>query len=91
MSNRVTAALIPPMFRRQLLDNNWVYKAVVVANDPQMSILVVIYNNYIFSEGPAVDMSNPCLACISKILDIFKLILPDLIELEKESKLLEIV
>jgi len=89
MTNYHVAKLIPANFRAQLLRDNIIYKAVVAPGDPHMTILVIIYQNYIFNEGEPVDMSNPCLKCIDKVLSIFKDLLPELITLEKESKLLE--
>jgi hypothetical protein len=89
MTNYQTAKLIPTEFRTQIVDDNVIYKAVVAPDDVQMNILVILYQNYIFTEGELVDMSNPCLACLSKILDIFKLLLPEFLLLEKDRKLLE--
>ena len=89
MSNYLAAKRIPPSFRKQLLDENTIYKAVPAAGDVQMGILVILYNNYIFTEGEPINMDNPCLACLGKILDIFKLqLLPEFLNLEKELKLL---
>lgn len=86
--NYIAAKRIPQQFRQQLLSENVIYKAVPGAGDVQMGILVIIYNNYIFTEGEPIKMDNPCLACLGKVLDIFKLLEPELIALEKESKLL---
>lgn len=91
MSNYAAAKTIPPDFRKMLLDGNVIYKALAAAGDIQMNILVIIYNNYIFTEGEPIDMSNPCLTCLGKILDIFRLLQPELVNLEKENKLLQTI
>lgn len=92
MSNaRETAKLIPRQFRKELLEDNVIYKAIVKHGDTHMQILVIIYENYIFNEGKPIDMNNPCLKCLGKILEVFNLILPELINLEKESKLLDVI
>lgn len=90
MSNNLAVAKsIPPEFRRQLLNDNIIYKAVVTPGDTHMAILIIIYRTYIFSEEPPIDINNPCLKCLAKILEVFRVIQPELVTLEKESKLLE--
>lgn len=91
MSNYLAAKQIPSKFRQQILNDNIIYKAVPAAGDNQMKVLVILYNTYIFTEGEPINMDNPCLACLGKILDIFKALEPELVTLEKENVLLQTV
>lgn len=83
------AKQIPAQFRKQLLDGNAIYKAVAQGGDAHMSMLVIIWQNYINTGAAPIDMTNPCLKCLTEILDKFKILEPELIKLEKEKNLLE--
>lgn len=87
-NNLLVAKQIPAEFRRQLLNDNIIYKAVADTGDGHMAILIIIYRTYIFTDEPPIDINNPCLKCLAKILKIFQTIQPELVILEKESKLL---
>lgn len=89
MSNYLAAKQIPVKFRKKLLEENIIYKAIPAAGDIQMSVLVILYNTYIFTESEPIAMDNPCLACLGKVLDIFKLLEPELVTLEKELKMMQ--
>lgn len=83
------ASKIPYKYRKQLLDGNVIYKAIADANDVQMRILIIIYENYVFPEGEKIDLKSPCLICLNNILNQFKNLEQYLVILERESKLLD--
>ena len=83
------ASKIPYKYRKQLLDGNVIYKAIADANDVQMRILIIIYENYVFPEGEKIDLKSPCFICLNNILNQFKNLEQYLVILERESKLLD--
>jgi hypothetical protein len=88
MTIRQIAAQLPPKFRKHLVDENIIYKAVAQPYDTHMKVLVVYYENYIFREGEKIDMTNPCMLCLGHVLEQFRILEPALIELEREANLL---
>lgn len=91
MTIKDVAALIPDKFRKQILDDNVIYKAVAKGPDMQMRILVILYRNYINPGLPDIDMDNPCIRCLVDILDQFKSMEQYLVEIEREHNLIESV
>lgn len=88
------AKLIPAQFRETILLDNYIWKAIAKEEDPDMIRLFIFYKNYIepnneqyqYRDGRIV---NACKLCLTNILDKFKLLEPYLIQLERESKLIE--
>lgn len=83
--NRKTAELIPANYRREILLTNMIKNAVAIGSDPNMYYLFTVWNNHV----EKVDAG--CNSCYVRVLDNWKGILPDLIELEKEESLLNSV
>ena len=87
------AKLIPNKHRRNILEKNHIYKAVVDFNDWDMMQLYFYYSTYIEADNPmyAFEIKNGkivtqqnCLICLRNMLDKWEIILPSLVELEKE-------
>jgi hypothetical protein len=92
------AALIPPDFRRQLLENNEIYKAVPENNDLNMQVLFVLYSNFIDpnnamyaykSTDGYIEIQTTCKICLNNIIAKFRELEPFLVQLEKEKQLYE--
>lgn len=81
---RDIAQLIPPEYRREILELNMLQKAQAIRSDPTMNYLGVIYKNYI---DPG--FSGDCPLCYSRVLDHFRAMRTIFIELENERKLLD--
>ena len=92
------AQLIPPKHRVAILLNNHVYKAVTKFEDWDMMQLWFYWANFIEKdsliyqykiENGKIIVEQQCLKCLRSLLDKWQAILPHLIELEKESQLLQ--
>lgn len=83
MSVKKLAALIPPEYRKEILDLEMIDKAIPNNTDTTMHYLSVIWKNYI-----EPDFDPACNLCYSRVLDNMKKAKPILIELEKQSRLL---
>lgn len=83
MNIKKIAALIPPEYRKEILDLEMIDKAIPNNTDTTMHYLSVIWKNYI---EPNFDPS--CNLCYTRVLDNMKKLKPILVELEKESRLL---
>ena len=92
------AALIPPTFRRQLLENNEIYKAVPDNNDLNMQVLFVLYSQFIDpnnaqyaykSTDGYIEILTTCKICLNNVIAKFRELEPFLIQLEKEYQLYE--
>lgn len=88
MTYEELARQLPTKYRRHLLDNNVIYKALPSGNDPHMEMLWIYWKGY-FDTG-AADFRNACNLCLNNVLSKFKLMEGFFIKIEKESKLLEL-
>lgn len=78
------AALIPVEFRREILDLDMISNAVVSVGNNEMHYLATIWKEYVDPQFEPV-----CPLCLGTCLKNWKQLLPWLIELEQESKLLD--
>lgn len=88
------AQRIPAETRKMMLEGNFIFKAVANEYDSDMIKLYIIYANYIepYSEAYKYEdgrIIGACQLCLTNILDKFKLLEPYLIQLERESNLIE--
>jgi len=83
MSVKVIARLIPPEYRREILVTNMITTAVATSTDANMHYLCTIWSNYV-EPGWTPD----CNLCCSRVLTNYKNMIDELIQLEKESQLL---
>jgi hypothetical protein len=83
MSAQRIAELIPPEYRKEILELNMIDTAVAQHTDNSMHYLGVIWKNYIEK-----DFTPDCNFCYARVLRNFKAIKPILIKLEMDSKLL---
>lgn len=81
---RELAKLIPNEYRKEILELDMINEAVAQHGNPTMQYLGIIWKNYI---EPTFEPN--CNLCYSRVLNNLKGMLNDLIELEKESKMLE--
>lgn len=84
MTLRQIAEKIPAEYRKEILETNMISQGVASASDPSMSYLGIIWKNYV---APGEDLS--CGLCLERILNNFRQLQPVLLEMEKESKLLD--
>jgi len=77
------AALIPAEYRKEILELNMIDEAQAIGTDGSMQYLGVIWKNYV-----EPDFTPDCNMCYGRVLTNFKQIKKSLIELEKQSKLL---
>ena len=80
------AALIPREYRQKLLNENIIYKAAALPQDPHMRVLFVVWSNYIDDNPGKMD----CVFCLQNILSNFKEMQDILIQLEKDAALLDL-
>lgn len=82
---RQLAEMIPAEYRKEILELNIISKAQAIAGNSSMYYLFTIWKNYVETSA---DLSLDCNMCLSRILHNYAEIQPELIELEKQSKLL---
>lgn len=82
MSKRI-AELIPPEYRKEMLELNMIDTAVAQHGDNSMHYLATIWKNYVEK-----DFTGDCNLCLARVLDNFKAIKKHLVEMEKGSQLL---
>ena len=87
MTLKKLAQQLPDKYRRQLLEDNVIYKAIARTGDVHMQMLIIYYNAYI---DPSAPVDEQCNICLNNILQKFKVLEPIFIEIEKESQLLEL-
>ncbi len=85
MTIKEIAKLIPANYRKEILETNMITHAQSTASDTGMYYLFTIWKNYV---EPNADMKVECGFCLERILKNYNEMLPVLIELEKESNLL---
>lgn len=82
MTVRELAEKIPAEYREEILEVDMISKAVAITTDANMHYLATIWTNYIAPE----DLT--CNLCMERILRNYRELLLDLIELEKQHRLL---
>jgi hypothetical protein len=83
MTLQQLAAQIPGKYRRAILNKNLIVKAQAVAGNDEMYELFVYWKDYL---EPTIEPA--CNMCFARVLDGFRKMQDILIELEKESELL---
>jgi molybdopterin-guanine dinucleotide biosynthesis protein A len=83
MNLRELASLIPAIYRKEILEMNMINTATANASDPKMHYLFTIWKTNIEE-----DLKEDCGLCLQKVLRHYKALQGTLIELEKESSLL---
>lgn len=83
MNLKRVAALIPPEYRKEILDLEMIDKAIPNSSDTTMHYLSIIWKDYI-----EPDFDPSCNLCYSRVINNMKKIKHELEELEKQSRLL---
>lgn len=78
------AALIPAVERKEILEQNMVGKARPDLGNKNMQYLSNVWKKHV-----DCNLDTSCPLCMVTVLNNYSQILPSLIKLEKESKLLE--
>lgn len=81
------AKQLPDKYRKHLIEENVIYKAIAKADDTHFKMLVIYWENY-FDASLKVDTA--CNICLNGLLNKFKLLEPYFVQIEKESQLLEL-
>jgi hypothetical protein len=84
MSLKRIAELIPPEYRKEILELDMIGRAIGQTSDPTMHYLATIWTNYI-----EPDFTGDCNLCMGRVLDNFKQMKNILVEMEKEMNLLK--
>lgn len=84
MTAKQIAGLIPAEYRREMLETNAISSAMASGGDPTMQYLAVIWKKYI-DPNEKLD----CSLCLERILRNLRELQPLLVELERESRLLD--
>jgi hypothetical protein len=86
MKLKEIARMIPAEYRHMILAQNAIYKAVAVPLDPHMQMLFTVWTNFI---NPGGGLSLECTRCLGQMLDDYKKLQPEFINLEREAQLLD--
>ena len=78
------AKKIPSEYRKEILDGNMIANATFIKDEPNTDYLATIYKNYF-----ETDFKTGCGRCLERLSKAMRNMLPFLIELEKESRLLD--
>ncbi|MGE9312879.1 hypothetical protein ACLOAU_14625 [Niabella sp. CJ426] len=78
------AKMIPSEYRKEILEMDMIANAQATASDNTMYYLATIWKNYI-----EPTFQGDCNLCYARVLNSYKQLFPDLIELEKQSKLID--
>jgi len=81
------ARQLPDKYRRQLLEDNIIYKAIARVGDVHMKMLLIYWSHYMDTISP---IDEQCNICLNEILKKYKDLEPIFVELEKEYQLLEL-
>lgn len=84
MSGERLAKLIPPEYRKEILELRMIDTAQALIGDTTMHYLSIVWKEYI-----EPTFSADCNLCLARVLRNMKKMKPVLIELEKNSKLLK--
>ncbi len=91
------AKLLPSHVRKLILNNNFIFKAVIKFDDFDMMQLWFYWSNFIEPESELykyeilnnkIVVEYQCLVCLGELLSKWKKLLPSLILIEQESNLL---
>jgi hypothetical protein len=85
-SLRKLVLLIPKKYRKQLLDQNVIYRAKPNAQDPAMQVLHTVWTTFIDREG---DYAIECAYCCQNIIKNFQGLQSELVALAQEENLLD--
>ncbi|HQW16466.1 MAG TPA: hypothetical protein PLG68_17155 [Niabella sp.] len=80
------AAMIPAEYRKEILEMDMVANAHPTSTCNTMHYLATIWKNYI-----EPTFTGDCNLCYSRVLNNYKQLLPTLIDLEKQAKLMNAV
>ncbi|HRA42318.1 MAG TPA: hypothetical protein PLV31_01345 [Gammaproteobacteria bacterium] len=80
------AALIPAEYRTEILEMDMIANAQPTNTCSTMHYLATIWKNYI-----EPTFTGDCNLCYSRVLNNYKQLLPTLIDLEKQAKLMNAV
>jgi hypothetical protein len=86
MTARDIAARIPAPYRKEILELNMIQTAQPIVTDASMEYLASIWKTYI-----APHENITCPLCLVRILDNYKGLVDILIDLEKQSRLLDAI
>jgi hypothetical protein len=86
MSIQQIAGRIPAEYRKEILDTNMISQATANQADPSMFYLLTIWQNFV---EPNEIMDMGCGLCKERILKNYRELQATLVELEKQSKLLD--
>jgi len=92
------ALTIPQKYRTELLEKNHYYKAVISFTDPNMMWLWFIWANFVEPSNQlyaykivngVVDVNDKCGVCLQNLYKKWTAMMPVIVEMEKEYKLLQ--
>lgn len=82
--NEAWARKVPSVYRKKILEENKINNAVYYHSpNEEMYYLAVIYKDYL---DP--NFNATCPKCYNTMMDVFRALLPEFIEIEKGEKLL---
>jgi hypothetical protein len=84
MTLKQIASLIPREYRKEILELNMIDRAIAQSTDPTMHYLGIIWKNYV---DP--NFTGDCNLCYGTVLTNLKNMKTTLVEMERESKLLD--
>lgn len=76
------ASKIPDEVRSEMLETNLIKEAELNSADPKINLLLDIWHDYI---EPHKEKTH-CVFCMQNILNNFKAMLPDLVDLENKYR-----
>lgn len=85
MTVREIAGRIPAEYRKEILETNMISQATASQADPSMHYLLTIWENYV-EPDEIIDMG--CGLCKERILKNYRELQDVLVEIEKQSNLL---
>jgi len=78
------AQRIPSLLRKEILEQNLIYKSAPISSDKHMQLLYTIYCTYI---DPGGQHAPDCHYCLQEALNGFKELLPVMLDLQKAEEL----
>lgn len=84
MTAQQIAALIPAVYRREILETDSISTAIASTGNPTMMYLATIWKNYINPQE-----SLECGLCMERILNNYRQMQPVFVEMERNASLLE--
>jgi hypothetical protein len=85
MTVKEIAEKIPESYRAEILELNMINRAQASRMDASMEYLFTTWKIYV---EPEADLTLDCGLCVERVLQNWKAIMPSMIELEKNRKLL---